>query len=90
MQKRRLGRTGLEVSEIGYGAWGIGGAMWIGADDRESLRALNRASTSVAALRPETFECRFVSLLPLRRCPGPCQLDLFIDDPGEALVRLCP
>jgi aryl-alcohol dehydrogenase-like predicted oxidoreductase len=40
---RRLGSTGLEVSEIGYGAWGIGGTMWLGADDDESLRALNRA-----------------------------------------------
>jgi aryl-alcohol dehydrogenase-like predicted oxidoreductase len=40
---RKLGRTGLEVSEVGYGAWGIGGTMWLGADDEESLRALNRA-----------------------------------------------
>jgi len=43
MNERRLGRTGLSVSEIGYGAWGIGGSMWLGADDQESLRALNRA-----------------------------------------------
>jgi aryl-alcohol dehydrogenase-like predicted oxidoreductase len=43
MNLRRLGRTGLEVSEIGYGAWGIGQSMWIGADDAESLRALDRA-----------------------------------------------
>jgi aryl-alcohol dehydrogenase-like predicted oxidoreductase len=43
MQYRRLGRTGLEVSEVGYGAWGIGGSMWVGAQDDESLRALNRA-----------------------------------------------
>jgi aryl-alcohol dehydrogenase-like predicted oxidoreductase len=40
---RKLGRTGLEVSEVGYGAWGIGKDAWIGADDDESLRALNRA-----------------------------------------------
>jgi aryl-alcohol dehydrogenase-like predicted oxidoreductase len=40
---RRLGRTGLEVSEVGYGAWGIGKSQWIGAEDDESLRALNRA-----------------------------------------------
>jgi aryl-alcohol dehydrogenase-like predicted oxidoreductase len=43
MHLRRLGRTGLEVSEIGYGAWGIGKSMWIGASDDESLRALERA-----------------------------------------------
>jgi aryl-alcohol dehydrogenase-like predicted oxidoreductase len=40
---RRLGRTGLEVSEVGYGAWGIGKSQWIGAEDDESLRALDRA-----------------------------------------------
>jgi aryl-alcohol dehydrogenase-like predicted oxidoreductase len=43
MRYRRLGRTGLDVSEIGYGAWGIGGMMWVGAEDQESLRALHRA-----------------------------------------------
>lgn len=43
MNERRLGRTGLNVSEIGYGAWGIGGSMWLGAEDQESLAALNRA-----------------------------------------------
>jgi aryl-alcohol dehydrogenase-like predicted oxidoreductase len=43
MKTRPLGKTGLQVSEIGYGAWGIGGTLWIGADDNESLRALHRA-----------------------------------------------
>jgi aryl-alcohol dehydrogenase-like predicted oxidoreductase len=43
MNERPLGRTGLSVSEIGYGAWGIGGSQWLGAEDQESLRALNRA-----------------------------------------------
>jgi len=28
MMNRRLGRTGWRVSEIGYGAWQIGGTMW--------------------------------------------------------------
>jgi aryl-alcohol dehydrogenase-like predicted oxidoreductase len=40
---RPLGKTGLSVSEIGYGAWGIGGSMWIGAQEDESVRALHRA-----------------------------------------------
>src|SRR5918998_6480109 len=43
MRYRRLGRTGLEVSELGYGAWGIGGSQWLGARDDESLQALHRA-----------------------------------------------
>jgi aryl-alcohol dehydrogenase-like predicted oxidoreductase len=43
MEYRRLGRTGLTVSEIGYGAWGIGGSGWIGADEDESVQALHRA-----------------------------------------------
>ncbi|WRP14907.1 aldo/keto reductase [Geochorda subterranea] len=40
---RTLGRSGLRVSEIGFGAWGIGKGMWVGAEDDESLRALHRA-----------------------------------------------
>ena len=43
MRYRKLGRTGLNVSEIGYGAWGISGAQWIGAQDEESIRALKAA-----------------------------------------------
>jgi aryl-alcohol dehydrogenase-like predicted oxidoreductase len=43
MKYRRLGRTGFEVSEIGYGAWGIGGRQWMGGTDDESVRALKRA-----------------------------------------------
>lgn len=40
IHKRALGRTGLQVTEIGYGAWGIAGDMWKGAKDDESLTAL--------------------------------------------------
>ncbi|WP_232337733.1 aldo/keto reductase [Deinococcus arboris] len=42
MHRRPLGRTGLNVTEIGYGAWGIGADMWKGAQDDESLAALRR------------------------------------------------
>jgi len=41
MQYRRFGRTGWNVSEIGYGMWGLAG--WTGSDDAESLDALQRA-----------------------------------------------
>ena len=43
MEYTRLGRTGYEVSRIGFGAWGIGGIQWLGGSDEESLRALERA-----------------------------------------------
>jgi len=42
MNKRKMGRTGLEVSEIGFGAWAIGGS-WGPQKERDSLEALNRA-----------------------------------------------
>lgn len=43
MKYRTLGRTGLEISEIGYGAWGIGGKQWKEQSDDESMAALERA-----------------------------------------------
>jgi aryl-alcohol dehydrogenase-like predicted oxidoreductase len=42
MRSRRLGKTGLEVSEVGFGAWAIGGA-WGPTDDARSLEALHAA-----------------------------------------------
>lgn len=38
MQYRNFGRSGLKVSEIGHGLWGVGD--WPGADDKESLQAM--------------------------------------------------
>ena len=43
MKTRQLGRTGYTVSEIGFGAWGIGGAMWQGGDDATALASLDAA-----------------------------------------------
>ncbi|MGE5567485.1 MAG: aldo/keto reductase [Rhodospirillales bacterium] len=43
MRYRKLGRTNWEISEIGYGAWGVGGTQWLGGTDDESLAALRRA-----------------------------------------------
>jgi len=42
MRARRLGRTDFEVSEIGFGAWAIGGA-WGETVDAESLAAMRAA-----------------------------------------------
>jgi aryl-alcohol dehydrogenase-like predicted oxidoreductase len=43
MRFRTLGKTGIKVSEISYGAWGIGQKQWLGGSDDESLRALQRS-----------------------------------------------
>jgi aryl-alcohol dehydrogenase-like predicted oxidoreductase len=39
---RQLGRTGMNVSEISFGAWAIG-ASWGKVDDKDSLAALHKA-----------------------------------------------
>jgi aryl-alcohol dehydrogenase-like predicted oxidoreductase len=41
MEYRTFGRLGWNVSEIGYGMWGMGG--WSGSDDDESQRSLEEA-----------------------------------------------
>ncbi|HEY3743211.1 MAG TPA: aldo/keto reductase [Bryobacteraceae bacterium] len=41
MNTRTFGRTGWQVSELGYGMWGMAG--WTGSDDQESLQSLERA-----------------------------------------------
>ncbi len=42
MKYRSLGRTGMKVSEIGFGGWAIGGG-WGPQEDTESLKALHTA-----------------------------------------------
>lgn len=41
MNTRQFGRTGWQVSEIGYGMWGMAG--WKGSNDEESLASLQQA-----------------------------------------------
>jgi aryl-alcohol dehydrogenase-like predicted oxidoreductase len=42
MKYRALGRTGWQISEVGFGAWAIGGS-WGNVDDRDSMATLHRA-----------------------------------------------
>jgi aryl-alcohol dehydrogenase-like predicted oxidoreductase len=41
MRKRKLGRSGIEVSPVALGAWAIGGWMWGGTDKKESIKAIH-------------------------------------------------
>ena len=43
MNTRTFARTGWNVTEIGFGAWAIGGGQWGGADEKESMAALHAA-----------------------------------------------
>ncbi|MCE7066386.1 aldo/keto reductase [Dyadobacter sp. CY326] len=44
MQNRRFGRSGWQISEIGYGMWGLAG--WTGSDRKETDDSLNLAVES--------------------------------------------
>lgn len=43
MPYRRFGATGISVSEVGFGAWAIGGRAYGAVDRQDALRALARA-----------------------------------------------
>lgn len=43
MEYRDLGRSGVSVSEIGFGAWAIGGDAWGPVEDAASIAAMERA-----------------------------------------------
>ena len=43
MLTRRLGRTGYLVSEVGFGAWGLGASMWRGVADDVARGAVHAA-----------------------------------------------
>ena len=41
MKYRQFGRLGWQVSEVGYGMWGMAG--WSGSEDQESFKALQKS-----------------------------------------------
>lgn len=40
MEYKQLGKSPIKVSVITFGAWAIGGAMWGGTDEKESIEAI--------------------------------------------------
>lgn len=42
MKYRALGKTSLTVSEIGFGAWAIGGDEWGPVNDKHSISAMKK------------------------------------------------
>ncbi|SEH68456.1 Predicted oxidoreductase [Halobacillus karajensis] len=43
MEKMKISDTSMEASRIGLGTWAIGGWMWGGTDERESIRTIHSA-----------------------------------------------
>jgi myo-inositol catabolism protein IolS len=43
MKYRKLGKSKIEISEIGFGAWAIGGDAWGPVEDNNSIMAMERA-----------------------------------------------
>ncbi|RMH61949.1 MAG: aldo/keto reductase [Calditrichaeota bacterium] len=43
MRYKPFGRSEENVSRLGFGAWGIGQHMWVGAEDKQSLKVLHKA-----------------------------------------------
>lgn len=43
MEYRPLGKSGIEASVVGFGAWAVGGWMWGGTDESQAIEAIHAA-----------------------------------------------
>src|SRR5438132_12883198 len=43
MERTQIGNSGVHTSRIGLGTWAIGGWMWGGTDERESIATIHAA-----------------------------------------------
>ena len=79
MQRRQLGTSGFEISRIGIGTWAVGGHMWGGQDDTQSIDAIHAAvdhgvnwidtAPIYGSGHSETVVARAVKALPASRRP---------------------
>ena len=46
MKYKDFANSDMQVSRLGFGGWGIGKTLWIGADDKESKKLLRKAIDS--------------------------------------------
>jgi aryl-alcohol dehydrogenase-like predicted oxidoreductase len=46
MELKELGRSGVKVTSLAFGAWAIGGWMWGGAEEKEAIKAIKAALES--------------------------------------------
>jgi len=43
MKRNKLGSSDVEISEVVFGAWAIGGWMWGGTDEADAIKAIHKA-----------------------------------------------
>ena len=88
MQFRTFGRTGWQVSEVGYGMWGM--VSWSGSDDRESLAGTQGRILPRGPDRDDAVDAR--GLLKVDQTPKSLFVDCSVphhwrDDGGVATRR---
>ena len=48
METITIGHSAVVTSRIGLGTWAIGGWMWGGTDEKESIQTIQRASIAAS------------------------------------------
>lgn len=88
MKYRVFGRTGWQVSEIGFGAWQIGGD-WGAVDDHQSIKINDVKGAELGPDHAGMFETTLLGALwpervDVSRLPARAQQDWSDDDPWSA------
>jgi hypothetical protein len=54
LPKRRLGRTDMQITPVGFGAWAIGGGDWaVGWGAQDDKRSATRSSAASTGSTPQ-------------------------------------